>query len=71
EQLDIAEEQVANSSLAVRQSNLLFNSGFATYLEVISAQRSALENELSLNSIRKNKLVARIRLYKTLGGGWQ
>ncbi|HLW41560.1 MAG TPA: efflux transporter outer membrane subunit [Flavobacterium sp.] len=71
EQLDIAEEQVANSSLAVRQSNLLFNSGFATYLEVINAQRSALENELSLNSIRKNKLVARIRLYKTLGGGWQ
>lgn len=71
EQLDIAVEQVTNSSLAVRQSNLLFNSGFATYLEVINAQRSALENELNLNRIRKNKLVARIQLYKTLGGGWQ
>jgi len=71
EQLDIAEEQVINSSLAVRQSNLLFNSGFATYLEVINAQRSALENELNLNSLRKNKLTARIRLYKALGGGWR
>ncbi len=71
EQLEIAEEQVVNSSLAVRQSNLLFNSGFATYLEVINAQRSALENELNLNRIRKNKLTARIQLYKTLGGGWQ
>lgn len=71
EQLEIAEEQVINSSLAVRQSNLLFNSGFATYLEVINAQRSALENELNLNRIRKNKLAARVQLYKTLGGGWQ
>lgn len=71
EQLAIAEEQVINSSLAVRQSNLLFNSGFATYLEVINAQRSALENELNLNTLRKNKLTARIRLYKTLGGGWR
>lgn len=71
EQLEIAEEQVVNSSLAVRQSNLLFNSGFATYLEVINAQRSALENELNLNRIRKNKLAARVQLYKTLGGGWQ
>ena len=71
EQLEIAEDQVANSSLAVRQSNLLFNSGFATYLEVINAQRSALENELNLNRIRKNKLAARIQLYKALGGGWR
>ena len=71
EQLEIAEEQVVNSSLAVRQSNLLFNSGCATYLEVINAQRSALENELNLNRIRKNKLAARVQLYKTLGGGWQ
>lgn len=70
EQIEIAEEQVANSSLAVRQSNLLFNSGFATYLEVINAQKSALENELNLNRIRKNKLSARVQLYKSLGGGW-
>ena len=71
EQIDIAIEQVNNSSLAVRQANLLFNSGFATYLEVINAQRDALANELSLNTLRKNKLVARIQLYRALGGGWQ
>jgi len=71
EQLKIAEEQVINSNLAVRQSNLLFSSGFATYLEVINAQRSALENELNLNRIRKNRLAARVQLYKALGGGWQ
>src|SRR5690554_2019698 len=71
EQIDIAIEQVNNSSLAVRQANLLFNSGFATYLEVINAQRNALENQLSLNTLRKNKLVARIQLYRALGGGWK
>lgn len=70
EQLEIAEEQVENSLLAVKQSNMLFENGFATYLEVINAQRSALENELNYNQLKLNKLVARIQLYKALGGGW-
>lgn len=70
EELEIAKEQVETSLLAVRQSNQLFNSGFATYLEVINAQRSALENELHYNRLRESKLVARIQLYKVLGGGW-
>ena len=70
DQLEIAQEQVETSLLAVRQSNMLFENGFATYLEVINAQRSALENELSYNKLRQSKLVARIQLYKALGGGW-
>lgn len=70
EQLEIAKEQVETSTLAVSQSNMLFENGFATYLEVINAQRSALENELNYNKLRQSKLVARIRLYKALGGGW-
>lgn len=71
EQLDIAEEQVTTSRLGVKQSNLLFNSGYATYLEIINAQKVALESELSLNKLKQNKLLARVKLYKSLGGGWQ
>lgn len=71
EQLDIAEEQVETTELAIRQSNLLFNSGYATYLEIITAQKVALESELNLNRIRHDILLARIRLYRSLGGGWQ
>lgn len=71
EQLEIAEEQVETTELAIRQSNLLFNSGYATYLEIITAQKVALESELNLNKIRHDILLARVRLYRSLGGGWQ
>ncbi len=70
EQIDIANEQVATSRLGVKQSNLLFNSGYATYIEVINAQKNMLENELNLNKLTLNKLQYRIQLYKALGGGW-
>lgn len=71
EQIDIAEEQVATSRLAIKQSNLLFNSGYASYLEIINAQKVALENELNLNKLKQHKLLARLQLYKSLGGGWK
>lgn len=71
EQLEIAEEQVNTSRLGIKQSNLLFNSGYATYLEIITTQRVALESELNLNKLKQNKLLARVKLYRALGGGWQ
>ncbi|WP_430613641.1 efflux transporter outer membrane subunit [Flavobacterium sp. JP2137] len=70
-QLEIAEEQVSTAKLGIKQSNLLFNSGFATYLEIINAQRVALDSELNLNKLKQHKLLARVKLYKSLGGGWK
>lgn len=71
EGLEIAQEQVETAQLAIRQSNMLFNSGYATYLEIINAQKVALESDLNYNTLKYNKLLARIQLYKALGGGWQ
>lgn len=70
EQIEIAEEQVLNSELTISQSNLLFNSGYATYLEVINAQKVALESELRLNSLKEKRLQMKIQIYRALGGGW-
>lgn len=70
EQVDVAEEQVENSRLTIFQSDLLFKSGYATYLEVINAQRVALESELQLNNLKQDRLQMKIQLYKALGGGW-
>ncbi|HLV41935.1 MAG TPA: efflux transporter outer membrane subunit [Brumimicrobium sp.] len=69
-QIAIAEEQVTNSELTVSQSNLLFNSGYATYLEVINAQSVALESEIQLSELKEERLQLRVMLYKALGGGW-
>lgn len=69
-QIGIAEEQVFNSELSIFQSNLLFNSGYATYIEVIDAQRTALESDLHLNQLKDERLQLKVMIYKALGGGW-
>ncbi|MGG5506356.1 MULTISPECIES: efflux transporter outer membrane subunit [unclassified Myroides] len=71
DQIEIADEQVTNARLGVKQSNLLFNSGYATYIEVINAQKNMLDNEINLNKLKLNKLQYGVQLYKSLGGGWQ
>lgn len=68
---DIGEQKVANSRLAVKNAALLFRSGLATYLEVITAQSNALESELDLVVLKQLRQNARIDLYRSLGGGWK
>lgn len=71
EQLSFAQRRVANSELAVKNASLLFKSGYATYLEVITAQSSALRSELDLVDIKQKQLNAYVALYRSLGGGWR
>lgn len=71
ERYQIGEAKVTNSRLAVKNAALLFRSGLATYLEVITAQSNALESELDLVVIKQLQQNARIDLYRALGGGWR
>ena len=71
ERHDIGEKKVENSRLAVKNAALLFRSGLATYLEVITAQSNALESELDLVVLKQLRQNARIDLYRALGGGWK
>ncbi len=70
EEYQIAKERIANAKTAVQNASLLFKSGMANYLEVISAQSNALNNEIDLYNIRLDILTANIELYRKLGGGW-
>ena len=56
---------------AVSTSNDLFAAGYATYLEVITAQARVLEAELSVTNTRQEIFVTVIDLYRSLGGGWK
>jgi len=71
QQLDYAKRRVANSQLAVRNASLLFRSGYATYLEVITAQSNALTSDLALVELEQKQLDAYVNLYRSLGGGWK
>ncbi|UFH52441.1 TolC family protein [Spirosoma sp. KNUC1025] len=64
-------QEVAVLRQAATTSNELFANGYATYLEVITAQRNVLEAELSLINTKRAQFLALVDLYRALGGGWQ
>ncbi|SJZ72322.1 efflux transporter, outer membrane factor (OMF) lipoprotein, NodT family [Chitinophaga eiseniae] len=70
-QQQIAGEQVSTTQLAVQQAQMLFRSGMATYLEVITAQSRALQAELGQADVDRQRLSAMVDLYRSLGGGWK
>ena len=67
----IARERVVTLQKAVSNAGMLFQSGMATYLEVMVVQTSLLSAELNLADIRRQHLVAMADLYRALGGGWR
>ncbi|MDF9797350.1 multidrug efflux system outer membrane protein [Catalinimonas alkaloidigena] len=71
EEYGIAEERIAVTSKGVQDASLLFQSGFANYLEVINAQEDALRSELELVDLKRQLFLANIELYRSLGGGWK
>lgn len=45
--------------------------GYASYFDVINADRDLFSAELTLNQAHANGLVALVQLYQALGGGWE
>ncbi len=56
---------------AISNANMLFKTGMANYLEVITAQASVLQSELELAALTREQLSAKVELYRSLGGGWK
>lgn len=52
-------------------SSDLFNAARANYLEVLTAQRDALDAKLELVETRLREEVTATNLYRALGGGWK
>lgn len=67
----IANDRVETLKKSITNANLLFKNGMVTYLEVIIAQSYLLQAELELASIKKERLIANVELYRALGGGWE
>ncbi|MGO4289690.1 efflux transporter outer membrane subunit [Chitinophaga sp. RAB17] len=67
----ITQVRVEKLQSATRNASLLFQSGMATYLEVITAQSNVLQSELDLAALQRDRLSATVDLYRSLGGGWK
>jgi multidrug efflux system outer membrane protein len=68
-------EQVAAGVVALEDASDLsrsrYDSGLASYIEILTADQDLFEQQLLLAETRGAELRARAELYRTLGGGWQ
>lgn len=69
DQYEFAMERKKVLQQAIGNSNYLFQSGMATYLEVLAAQSTALQNDLDIATLKRDQLNADVDLYRSLGGG--
>lgn len=68
-QIEIADSQVETLKEAVRKTELLMRHSPTTYLEVLTAQQSLLDAELTALQSRYDRIQSIITLYHALGGG--
>ncbi len=59
------------SNRALNQAQLRYTGGLVTYLEVVTAQNTALQAQLSAADIAARRMTASVALVKALGGGWR
>jgi len=70
-QLDAETAALTAARRNLEIANNRYKAGLITYLEVATAQSSALAVERSVVQLQGAKLVATVGLIKSLGGGWE
>jgi multidrug efflux system outer membrane protein len=54
-----------------RLSNLRYQGGMDSYLQVLISERALFQGRLTLAQLRLQELLSFVQLYRALGGGWQ
>jgi outer membrane protein, multidrug efflux system len=62
---------VTAAGAALQQAQYRYNAGAVTYLEVSSAETTALQAQLGAANIQTRRFTATVTLIKALGGGWR
>lgn len=63
-------DAVVAANQALKTFTTLYIGGEVAYLQVITAQTTALSNEVNEVDIQRRRMEANVRLIKALGGGW-
>ncbi len=70
EQSAVLARAVSSSREAAKLSTVRYKSGLVSYLEVVDAERTALQTELTATELNAQRFVTSVLLIKALGGGW-
>lgn len=62
--------QMTSRAESLRLSDLRYKSGYSNYLEVLDAQRFLHTAQLARVTAKRDRLIAVVNLYRSLGGGW-
>jgi NodT family efflux transporter outer membrane factor (OMF) lipoprotein len=70
QEAEITDRAVKAALESLEISTIQYRGGVASYLQVITAQTSALQNQRAAVEILTRRLVASVSLIQALGGGW-
>ncbi|MGA2192705.1 MAG: efflux transporter outer membrane subunit [Nitrospirota bacterium] len=70
EQLEEQAKQVEALGIYDRVARLRYDNGYTSYIDVLDAERSLFDAEISYTQTRGALFQALINLYKAIGGGW-
>ncbi|MCZ2151341.1 MAG: efflux transporter outer membrane subunit [Bryobacterales bacterium] len=70
EEAAVQERAVAASQQSLQISTAQYQGGVQSYLQVITSQTFALQNQVSAADIQTRRMVASVLLIQALGGGW-
>jgi NodT family efflux transporter outer membrane factor (OMF) lipoprotein len=71
EQRQQQDQLVRASAETARLSNLRYQGGLDSYLQVLDAERNLFQGRLVLAQLRLQELLSFVEIYRALGGGWQ
>ena len=67
----LAQQRVTALKEALRLSDLRYQNGYSSYLEVLNAQRDLMSEESTIIDAKRAHLSAIVNVYKAVGGGWK
>lgn len=71
DQLQSQQAQANAEAVRFKLSDLRYQNGIASYLDLLDAQRSLFSAQQAVVQTRLAQLQSQVTLYKTLGGGWK
>lgn len=67
---DVQGRQVDALRIYANLARLRYEGGYSSYLEVLDAERSLFQAQLSFTQTQGAALNSMVSLYKAMGGGW-
>lgn len=70
DQIEAVQRQIEAAANASRLSNMRYDKGVTSFLEVLDSDRYLFDAELAESEVLQQRMNAYVKLYKALGGGW-